>query len=123
MRIARKNKGSRKGRKGRKPKKYERPCVEHPETSSDIDVKDIQANCLEARNASTRRKNSAFRRKTNTYAKAPKHLQRTLDRDWVFNNFVTKHFTTGVVPAVALSIIETGFKIEELLMMPINQLC
>lgn len=120
MRIARKNKGSRKGVRGRKPKKYERPCREHPETESYIDIYEVQANSLEARNASIRRKNSAFRRKSNTYAKAKRHLQRTLDMTWVFNNFVTKHFTTGIVPAVALSIVKTGFSIEELLMMQIN---
>ena len=119
MRIARKNKGSRKGCRGRKPQKYQRPCREHPETDRHIDVKDIQANRLEAKNASIRRTNSAFRRKTNTYAKASNHLQRTLDVAWVFGNFVVKHFTTGVVPAVALAITDRAFKIEELLMIQI----
>jgi hypothetical protein len=116
MRIARKNKGSRRGRRGRKPQKYQRPCREHPETDSHIDVSDIQANRLEAKNSSIRRTNSAFRRKTNTYAKASMHLQRTLDVGWVLRNFAVKHFTTGVVPAVALAITDRAFKIEELLM-------
>ncbi|MBP6219165.1 MAG: hypothetical protein KA436_11315 [Oligoflexales bacterium] len=119
MRIARKNKGSRTGKRGRKPKKYQRPCHEHPETESYIDLKDIQANRLEATNASIRRCNSTFRRKTNTYAKAPRHLQRTLDVGWIVRNFVVKHFTTGIVPAVALAIVDKAFKIEELLLLQV----
>ncbi|MBP6219179.1 MAG: hypothetical protein KA436_11385 [Oligoflexales bacterium] len=119
MRIARKNKGSRTGKRGRKPSRYQRPCQEHPETESYIDLKDIQANRLEATNASIRRCNSTFRRKTNTYAKEPRHLQRTLDVGWIIRNFVVKHFTTGIVPAVALAIVDKSFKIEDLLLLQV----
>jgi hypothetical protein len=63
-----------------------------------------------------RRKNSAYRRKTNTYAKIKKGLQRTLDVYWVVHNFVRKHFTTKEVPAVKLGVLEKGFKLENLLL-------
>ena len=52
-----------------------------------------------------RRRNSAFRRRTNTYAKTVPGLQRTLDVYWVIHNFVRKHWTTGQVPAVAMGVL------------------
>ena len=63
---------------------------------------------MEAYNSSLRRKDSAYRRKTNTYAKDQKSLQRTLDLQWVVNNFITNHFTTKKVPAIALGIITSA---------------
>ena len=70
---------------------------------------------LEAFNASTRRRNSAYRRKTNTYAKMNSALQRTLDNLWIVHNFIRIHFTTKQVPAVALGILKEGFSWEQVL--------
>ncbi|MGB5916464.1 MAG: hypothetical protein WBG63_16490, partial [Phormidesmis sp.] len=50
-------------------KKYQTPVPEHPETQHQVADSEIHANHVEAFNASLRRRNAAFRRKTNTYAK------------------------------------------------------
>ena len=113
VRVHLKNKGSKK-RPGRPRPKYQAPVPEHPQTEYSIAETDIHANHLEAFNASLRRKNSCFRRQTNTYAKSQKHLQRTLDFDWIIHNFVRPHFTTKTVPAVKLGILEQGFSWEQL---------
>lgn len=76
----------------------------------------IHANHVEAFNASLRRRNAVFRRKTNTYAKSRDHLQRTLDVYWVVHNFVRVHFTTRVVPAVKLGILKVGISWSQLFM-------
>lgn len=76
------------------------------------------ANHLEALNASMRRHNSAFRRKSNTDAKSQTHLQRTLDVYWLIHNFVRVHFTTQLVPAVKLGILETGLSWHQLFSIP-----
>ena len=68
VRVRLKNKGSKK-RLGRPRQKYQAPVPEHPQTVQEIAQGEIHANHLEAFNASMRRRNSAFRRKTNTYAK------------------------------------------------------
>lgn len=115
VRVRLKNKGSRKG-KGRPRPKYQAPVPEHPETPSLLTDEDIHANHVEAFNASLRRRNSAFRRKTNTYAKTRHDLQRTLNLHWLIHNFVRVHFTTGEVPAVALGILETGLSWSQLWM-------
>jgi len=113
------NKGSQSRKKGRKRPKYETPCPEHPETDQNIENTAIHANHCEAFNSSLRRRNSAFRRKTNTYAKNDEGLQRTLDISWVVHNFIRPHYTTKLVPAVALGIIEKGLTWEEILMIPL----
>ena len=105
-----KNKGSQ--RSQNKRDKYEAPHREHPDTVQDIENSDIHANHAEAFNASLRRRNSAYRRKTNTYAKNVPGLQRTLDLYWIVHNFVRPHFTTKLVPAVALGILEKGLSWE-----------
>lgn len=102
-----KNKGSKK-RRGRPRPKYQAPVPEHPQTESVIAPATIHANHVEAFNAALRRRNAAFRRKTNTYAKTQWDLQRTLDRHWLIHNFVRVHFTTQKVPAVAIGILEIG---------------
>jgi transposase-like protein len=107
IRVRLKNKGSL-FRPGRRRKKYQAPIPEHPETQHQVADAEIHANHVEALNASLRRRNSAFRRKTNTYAKSRQHLQRTLDVYWLVHNFVRVHFTTKVVPAVKLGILEVG---------------
>ena len=107
VRVRLKNKESKK-RTGRRRKKYQAPVAEHPETVHQIADEQIHANHVEAFNASLRRRNAAFRRKTNTYAKSRSALQRTLDVYWLVHNFVRVHFTTKAVPAVKLGILETG---------------
>ena len=116
VKIRVKNKGSQSHKKGRKRPKYQAPWREHPETQ-DCPDSDINANHLEAQNASTRRRNSAFRRRTNTYAKTQGGLQRTLDVHQIIHNFVRPHWTTGVVPAVALGILSSGLSLVDILTM------
>lgn len=113
IRVRLKNKGSQR-RRGRKRPKYQAPVPEHPQTSHLVETHDIHANHVEGFNAALRRRNSAFRRQTNTYAKTRKDLQRTLDLYWLIHNFVRRHFTTKQVPAVALGILETGLAWEQL---------
>ncbi|KPQ32350.1 MAG: hypothetical protein HLUCCA11_21755, partial [Phormidesmis priestleyi Ana] len=88
---------------------------EHPETQPQVADSEIHANPVEAFNASLRWRNAAFRRKTNTYAKSRQDLQRTLDIYWLVHNFVRAHFTTKVVPAVKLGILEVGLSWFQLL--------
>ncbi|CAK8720926.1 hypothetical protein GKODMF_12500 [Candidatus Electrothrix gigas] len=97
-----KNKGSQKKKPGRKRKKYQAPQSEHPETPQDIENSDIHANHVEGFNAALRRMCSAFRRKTNTYAKKTERLQERLNVIWILHNFVRIHHTTKEVPAVTL---------------------
>lgn len=113
VRVRLKNKGRQKGTV-RSRKKYESPVPEHPDTAHTISESEIHANHAESFNASLRRNNSAFRRKTNTYAKSSVDLQRTLDVYWVIHNVVRVHFTTKVVPAVKLGILEIGLSWEQL---------
>jgi len=113
VRVRLKNKGSQRG-VGRKRRKYQAPVPEHPETDSTLDNQEIHANHVEAFNASLRRRSSAYRRKTNTYAKSRYDLQRVLDGYWVLHNFVRVHFTTKVVPAVQLGILEVGLSWTQL---------
>lgn len=113
IRVRLKNKGHKK-RAGRPRKKYQAPVAEHPETTVKIAESEIHANHVEAFNASLRRRNSAFRRKTNTYAKSRNNLQRTLDVFWLVHNFVRVHFTTKVIPAVKLGILEVGLSWAQL---------
>jgi hypothetical protein len=116
VRVRLKNKGSKK-RSGRQRQKYQVPVPEHPQTVHQVTQQEIHANHLEAFNASMRRRNAVFRRKTNTYAKSRGNLQRTLDVFWLVHNFVRIHFTTKVVPAVKLGILETGLSWSQLLTM------
>ncbi|MGB8328860.1 MAG: hypothetical protein WCE62_01940 [Polyangiales bacterium] len=69
VKVRLKNKGSQSRQRGRNRPKYEAPHREHPNTGQDLVDGDIHAEHVEAFNASTRRRNSAYRRKTNTYAK------------------------------------------------------
>ncbi len=77
MRVRLKNKGSKK-RLGHQRQKYQAPVPEHPQTTHEIEDKGIHANHLEAFNASMRRRNATFRRKTNTYAKSSQNQLHTL---------------------------------------------
>jgi transposase-like protein len=108
-----KNKGNKASIKKRP--KYETPQKEHPDTIDNLEDKDIHANHVEAQNAALRRKNSAFRRRTNTYAKSIEGLQRTLNVHQIIHNFVRIHWTTGVVPAVAIGVIKEALSLENIL--------
>lgn len=108
VKVRMKIKGSQNNKRGRKKPKYVSPQPEHPDTKQTVKDKDTHANHVEAYNASLRRKNSAYRRRTNTYAKGKGPLQRTLDLQWVVHNFINKHFTTKVVPAVCIGILAEG---------------
>ncbi len=112
-----KNKGAQASKPGGQRPKYEAPHREHPHTVQDLDSTDIHANHIEAQNAALRRRNSAFRRRTNTYAKCKAGLQRTLDVHQIIHNFIRRHWTTGTVPAVALGILEDALCLEDLLTM------
>jgi hypothetical protein len=119
VKVRIKNKGSQAHKKGPKRAKYQAPsCPEHPETVQDIQDSAIHANHTEGFNASLRRRNAAYRRRTNTYGKSDEALQRALDMHWVIHNFVRPHFTTKKVPAVAPGILESGLSWEEILMIP-----
>ncbi|WP_446011964.1 IS1 family transposase [Candidatus Electrothrix sp.] len=117
LKLRVKNKGDQKHKRGPKRKKYQAPLREHPETDQELDESNIHANHVEANNAAMRRRNSAFRRRTNTYAKTVLGLQRTLDVYWVIHNFVRKHWTTGEVPAVAMGVLSAPLGLEDILMM------
>ena len=97
VKVRVKNKGSQKKKPGRKRKKYQAPQSEHPDTPQNIENSDIHANHVEAFNAALRRMCSAFRRKTNTYAKKVKRLQERLNVIWIMHNFVRVHYTTVTV--------------------------
>src|SRR2546428_5667426 len=114
-----KNKGAQVHKKGRKRPKYQSPWREHPETARTIAETDIHANHAEAFFSSLRRKCATFRRKTNTYAKATKGLQRLLRVYWVVHNFLRVHFTTREVPAVALGILERRLSVHEIFQMQV----
>jgi transposase-like protein len=112
--VRMKNKGAQVHKKGRKRPKYQSPWREHPATARTIAETDIHANHAEAFFSSLRRKCATFRRKTNTYAKATKGLQRLLRVYWVVHNFLRVHFTTREVPAVALGILERRLSVQEI---------
>ncbi len=96
-----KNTGSQSRKRGRKRPTYQAPWAEHPETAQEREDASIHANHLEAFFSSLRRKCSAYRRRTNTYANTPKGLRRIAHVYWVIHNFLRVHFTTNDVPAVA----------------------
>jgi transposase-like protein/IS1 family transposase len=114
VKVRLKNKGNQAHHRGPKRPKYQAPQPEHPETVQDVAEEDIHANHLEGFNAGMRRKLACYRRRTNTYAKQEETLQRRLAVHWVLHNFVRPHFTTRLVPAVALGILESGLSLVEL---------
>lgn len=117
VKVRVKNKGDQKHKRGPKRDKYQAPVKEHPDTKQGVSDSDIHANHVEANNAAMRRRNSAYRRRTNTYAKTVSGLQRTLDAQLLIHNFVRKHWTTGVIPAVAMGVLCAPLGLEDILMM------
>lgn len=116
VKVRVKNKGSQSHKRGPKRPKYQSPWNEHPETIQNINNTDIHANHAEAFFSSLRRRCAPFRRKTNTYAKNKKGLQRILDAYWVVHNFIRVHFTTKEVPAVALGVIDRRLSAMEIML-------
>ncbi len=114
VKVRVKNKGSQAHKKGPKRPKYQAPQPEHPDTPQDLAEADIHANHLEGFNSALRRKLACYRRRTNTYAKQEQSLQTRLDVHWILHNFLYPHFTTKLVPAVALGILEEGLSFFEL---------
>ena len=114
VKVRLKNKGTQAHKKGPKRPKYQAPQPEHPETCPDVADADIHANHLEGFNAGLRRKLACYRRRTNTYAKQEDTLQIRLDVHWLLHNFVRPHFTTRLVPAVALGILDRGLSLFDL---------
>ena len=112
VKVRVKNKGDQKHKGGPKRPKYQAPIKEHRQTHQQLNQSEIHANHVEANNAAMRRRNSAFRRCTNTYSKTVAGLQRTLDVHWVIHNFVRKHFTTAQVPAVAMGILPAALSLQ-----------
>ena len=72
VRVRIKNKGSQNTAPENRRPKYEAPWREHPDTKQPLNDSDIHANRVEAQSAALRRRNSTFRRRTNTYAKSSK---------------------------------------------------
>lgn len=114
-----KNKSSKRRDSEGKLKKVEMPKPEHPETDISLEESEVHANHVEAFNSALRRCLSAFRRRTNTYAKTVFGLQRVLDIFWMVHNFVKPHFTTRTVPAVGIGILEKGLSWDDLLQLRI----
>ena len=58
---------------------------------------------------------ACYRRRTNTYAKEQSTLQIRLDAYWVIHNFIRPHFTTKLVPAVALGVLVQPLSWDDIL--------
>ena len=100
--------------------KYQAPQPEHPEhpdTAGDLPDAAIHANPLEGHNAALRRRNSAFRRGTNTYAKNADAPQRTLDVHRLQHHCVRPHWSTGEAPAVRSGLLAAPLRLAAILMM------
>ncbi len=110
-----KNKGSQAHKRGPKRPKYQAPQPEHPDTDQNINDEDIHANHLEAFNTALRRRMACYRRRTNTYAKEQPALQSRLDVYWVLHNFIRPHFTTKLIPAVALGVLDHPLSWDQIL--------
>ncbi len=57
---------------------------------------------------------ACYRRRTNTYAKEQPALQIRLDAYWVLHNFIRPHFTTKLIPAVALGVLDQMLSWDQL---------
>lgn len=103
-----------KGSQGNKLVMWVKP--EHPYTAISPRTS-VHANHNEAHNSSMRRRCSAYRRRTNTYAKDVFGLQRTLSVQRLVHNWVRPHWGLGkkTTPAMALGLYHRPVKMEELL--------
>jgi hypothetical protein len=69
---------------------------------------------LEAFHTSLRRRCSAYRRRTNMYAKNTGRLQERLDVYWIAHNFVRVYFPTRQVSAVSLGVLESVLSLNKI---------
>lgn len=102
-----------KGSQGRKRVKWVKP---DPYTAISP-TSEVHTNHHEALNSSIRRRCSAYRRRTNTYAKKVKGLQRTLNVLRLVHNWVRPHWglAKGTTPAMAIGLYHRPVKMEALL--------
>lgn len=108
------------GSQGRKRTEWVKP--EHPYTAISPKV-EVHANHNEAHNSALRRRCSAYRRRTNTYAKNVEGRCVTTQRQWslsvqrLVHNWVKPHWGLGKgrTPAMALGLSLRPVKMEELL--------
>ncbi len=109
--VQRKVKGSQNkvGRRNR----YETPLRLHPDSEA-LEYADVHANHSEAYNSSLRRRSSAYRRRTNMYAKCNEGLDRALGAQRVVYNWVRPHFFHGMPPSQALGWTEEAVTFESL---------
>ena len=103
-----------KGSQGNKRVEWVKP--EHPWTAISPKA-EVHANHNEAHNSAIRRRCSAYRRRTNTYAKYVTGLQRALTVQRLVHNWVRPHWglDQGTTPAMALGLYHQPVKMEELL--------
>lgn len=103
-----------KGSQGNKRVEWVKP--EHPWTAISPKA-EVHANHNEAHNSAIRRQCSAYRRRTNTYAKYVTGLQRALTVQRLVHNWVRPHWglDQGTTPAMALGLYYQPVKMEELL--------
>ena len=103
-----------KSSQGRKRIQWVNP--EHPYTAISSKT-EVHANHNEAHNSAIRRRCSAYRRRTNTYAKLAFGLQRSLTVQRLVHNWVKPHWGLGkkTTPAMSLGLYHRPVKMEELL--------
>ena len=94
--IQRKVKGSQRGEAKRR-KRYEIPLPHHPDSQL-LEDHDVHANHSEAQNAALRRRCSAFRRRTNMYAKTQQGLDSALAAQRVVHRSVLIGLITNTSP-------------------------
>lgn len=112
--VQRKVKGSQ--NRAQRRRRYEVPLKTHPESKL-LEQKDVHANHSEAYNASLRRRCSAFRRRTNTYAKVNKGLERALGAQRVIHNWIRPHHFHGKTPAEVLGWSDEAMTFETFVIM------
>ncbi len=90
--------------------------TEHPYTAISPKT-EVHVNHNEAHNSAIRRRCSAYRRRTNTYAKLGSGLQRTLIVQRLVHNWIRPHWSLGkkTTPAMALGFYHQPVKMEEFL--------
>jgi IS1 family transposase len=103
-----------KSSQGRKRVEWVKP--EHPYTAISPKT-EVHINHNQAHNSAIRRRCSAYRRQTNTYAKLVSSLQRTLTVQRLVHNWVKPHWGLGkkTTPAMSLGLYHRPVKMEELL--------
>lgn len=113
--IQRKVKGSQRTGPTRR-KKYEIPLPHHPDSLL-LDDHEVHANHCEAYNSSLRRRCSAFRRRTNMYAKTQNGLDRALALQRLIHNWVRPHWAHGEqrTPAQLVGLASEPMNLEQLL--------